>query len=126
MAVRLTLVFCLAISCTTVNAETASYSAEQNLRNFALSTCLAQAFSDSPAGADAKKAAGAYVEIGALDAEAYVEAASLAKVFLQKKYKSKSGVDDLVVMKCIDLMNSREMGVIAERYILELKKRTGN
>lgn len=88
----------------------------RNLKNFTLSNCLSQAFPDSPVALEAKAAAGAYVETGTLDADAYAEAVQLVQTFLQKTYASKSGQADLLVMKCIDASQSSELDAIAARY----------
>ncbi|THJ32563.1 hypothetical protein E8K88_11290 [Lampropedia aestuarii] len=98
-------------------AHASESAAAENLKNFALSHCLYQAFPNSQAGEEAKAAAGGYVETGTLDADAYAEAAELARQFLAKKYASKSGNASLAVMKCIDLSQSTELNAVATRYI---------
>ncbi|WP_455818525.1 T6SS amidase immunity protein Tai4 family protein [Pseudomonas cerasi] len=87
-----------------------------NLENFALSQCLANGFSDKSVKEDALAAVGAYVELGSYPAEAYEEATDLVHQFLNKKYVSKEGHSELIVMKCIDLSRSNELMVIKQKY----------
>ncbi|MTD27975.1 T6SS amidase immunity protein Tai4 family protein [Erwinia sorbitola] len=89
---------------------------DNNLENFALSICLAKGFTDSAVKEDAFSASGAYVEQGSYPAEAYEEADELAKKFLAKKYHSKEGTSELIVMKCIDLSRSNELQEIKNKY----------
>lgn len=103
-------------------AQASSTDAAKNLRNFALSNCLYQAFPESEAGTEAKAAAGGYVEIGSLDADAYADAAELAKKYLQTKYESKSEQVKLTVMKCIDLSQSDELEAILKEYTQGVQK----
>ena len=88
-----------------------------NLENFSLSTCLAKGFTDDTVKKDAISATGAYVELGSYPAEAYEEANELAKKFLDKKYHSKEGKSELIVMKCIDLSRSKELMAIKNKYL---------
>lgn len=89
---------------------------KDNLENFALSQCLAQGFSDKSVKEDALDAVGAYVELGSYPAEAYEEATKLVHQFLNKKYVSKEGHSELIVMKCIDLSRSNELMAIKNKY----------
>jgi Type VI secretion system (T6SS), amidase immunity protein len=91
------------------------YSSLQYLKNFALSTCLADGYKSDEVVKDSLAAAGGYLELGHLAFEAYEEAASLGKKYLAKDYESKSG-EKLISMKCIDLFHSKELQQIAEKY----------
>lgn len=87
-----------------------------NLENFALSQCLARGFSDKTLQQDAVDAVRAYVELGSYSAEAYDETSDLVHQFLKKKYVSKEGHSELIVMKCIDLSRSNELMIIKNKY----------
>lgn len=99
-----------------VLAKEALNNKQYNLESFALSTCLAQGFSDDEVKNEAFSAAGAYVELSSYPAEAYEEASALAKNFLDKKYVSKEGNRKLTIMKCIDLSRSDALAKIAQKY----------
>lgn len=94
----------------------AQYTPDEYLKNFALSTCLAKGFPKSDLALDAKAAAGGYVELGAYDAEAYMESLQIVDQFLARTYKSKNSDTPLTVMKCIDLYHSAELQSLATRY----------
>ncbi len=91
------------------------YSPVQYLKNFALSTCIAQGYKSGEVTKDSSAAAGGYLELGSFPMEAYAEAASLAKKFLAKEYQGKHG-EKLTLMKCIDLFNSGELEQLARKY----------
>ena len=91
------------------------YSSSQYLKNFALSACIAQAYKSDEVVKDSRAAADGYLQLGSFPFEAYEEAASLSKKFLEKKYLSFTG-DELTLMKCIDLFNSKELDRLAKKY----------
>lgn len=92
--------------CAGVSART-DYTPAQYLQNYAFSSCLAQAFADSPAGKDASAAAGGYLELGSHAAEAYAAVRQLAAEYAARTYHSKQGSHiALHTMKCIDLFHS--------------------
>jgi len=97
------------------DAGRVQYSPIQYLKNFALSVCLADGYRSAEAVKDSLAAAGGYSELGSLPFEAYEEAESLAKQFLAKKYESVSG-QKLILMKCVDLLNSQELDQLAAKY----------
>ncbi|RRD67215.1 type VI secretion protein [Comamonadaceae bacterium OH2310_COT-174] len=106
---------CLALlGCAAAHAQPAAYSADDYLRHFALSTCLAKGFAGTALARDAQAAAAAYVELGTYDAEAYAAAAQLANDYLARPYKSKQGQTPLTTMKCIDLMRGPELRSLME------------
>jgi len=91
------------------------YSPIQYLKNFALSTCIADGYKSDEVVKDSSAAAGGYLELGHLPFEAYEEAASLGKKFLAKDYQSISG-EQLTLMKCIDFFHSKELDHMAKKY----------
>lgn len=91
------------------------YSPIQYLKNFALSTCVADGYKSDEVMKDSTAAAGGYLELGGLPFEAYEEAASLGRKFLAKEYQSKSG-EKLTLMKCIDFFHSKELDQLAKKY----------
>jgi hypothetical protein len=92
------------------------YSASQYLKNFALSACIAQAYKSDEVVKDSRAAADGYLQLGSFPYEAHEEAAALARKFLAKDYQSYSGAK-LVLMKCIDLFNSKELDRLAKKYL---------
>ncbi len=85
-----------------------------DLRHYALSACLAQAF---PAIRDEAQAAeGAYLEFGSHPAETYQAVQGMAQRWLQRDYPSFRNAR-LDVMKCIDLSESPELGALARRTL---------
>ena len=85
-----------------------------DLRHFALSACLAQAF---PAiRGEALAAQGAYLELGSHPAETYQAVEAMAGRWLQRTYPSFRDVT-LDVMKCIDLSESKELGELGRRTL---------
>src|SRR5258707_14927165 len=67
------------------------YSSIQYLKNFALSTCIADGYKSDEVVKDSSAAAGGYLELGRFPIEAYTEAASLGRQFMAKEYRSMSG-----------------------------------
>jgi hypothetical protein len=92
-----------------------AYSPIQYLKNFALSTCIADGYKADEVVKDGSAAAGGYLELGRFPFEAYEEAALLGKKFLAKDYQSISG-EQLILMKCIDLFHSKELDQLAKKY----------
>ena len=76
----------------------------QRLEKFAVSQCLMRAFPDSPVESDARRASGAYVELGTSPAEVYDEIVDLVQAHRTKPYNAKSG-KSLFVMQCLDLIH---------------------
>ncbi len=91
------------------------YSPIQYLKNFALSTCIADGYKSDEVVKDSTAAAGGYLELGGLPFEAYEEATLLGKKFLAKEYQSISGAK-LTLMKCIDFFHSKELDQLAKKY----------
>lgn len=91
------------------------YTPTQHLKNFALSTCLYQGYADAEIKRDALISMQGHKEFGSLSIEAFNAAAALADQFLAKKYLAEGG-EKLIVMKCIDLFNSKELAQLAKKY----------
>jgi len=64
------------------------YSSIQYLKNFALSTCIADGYTSNEVVKDSSAAAGGYLELGSFPFEAYEEAALLGKNFWQRTIKA--------------------------------------
>ena len=64
------------------------YSPIQYLKNFALSTCIADGYKSDEVVKDSSAAAGGYLELGSFPFEAYEEAALLGKNFWQRTIKA--------------------------------------
>ncbi|WP_082985304.1 T6SS amidase immunity protein Tai4 family protein [Orrella dioscoreae] len=95
--------------------EAPQQSEAQRLEKFAVSQCLQRAFPDTSFGADARRASGAYVELGSADADVYGEIAALVGTHLAKPYQSKSG-EPLHVMQCLDLLQSPALATLVKPY----------
>lgn len=93
----------------------ASKAADEALRNWALSFCLASTFEPGIAQQDALSTAGAYLETGNQPIEAYQEATQLIQKFLARKY---TGVapGKFNTKKCIDLYHSPELALLVKKY----------
>jgi hypothetical protein len=91
------------------------YSAAEDLRNFALSVCISDGYKSEEVVKDSRAAAGGYLELGGFPIEAYEETAALGKKFLTKEYRGKHG-EKLTLMKCIDLIHSKDLDLIIRKY----------
>lgn len=92
------------------------YSAQDLLKNYALSACLHQASIESPIGNDARASAAACVELGRVnDSDAYLNINQMAKDWLGKAYSSKTR-STLSVMKCIDFYHSKQLSEKVTRF----------
>jgi hypothetical protein len=101
---------------------TASYSQEDLLKNWALSTCLAIVATDPALRADANATASAYMEFGHQAPEAYAALRELAENYAARRY-SGSVEGRLDTMKCIDLFHSRELQSLATRLAKPSRER---
>lgn len=102
-------------ACASVPQPKAANSAVQQLKNYALSTCIADGGLGDDTAKDAAAAARGYLEFGDLPLEAHTEATLLGRQFLAREYKSSSGAK-MVIMKCIDFYNSPELEKLSLRY----------
>lgn len=96
--------------------ERKHYTSVQYLKNYALSSCIADGYQSKDARNDAIAAANGYKELGSLDIAAYNEAAVLGRKFLAREYLSQSG-EKLILMKCIDFYHSKELDRLARKYV---------
>lgn len=119
MASQLNLIpLCVAVAvtaCASVPRPRAANAAVQQLKSYALSTCIADGGLDEETAKDAAAAARGYLEFGDLPLEAHTEATLLGRQFLAREYKSSTGAK-MVIMKCIDFYNSPELEKLARRY----------
>ena len=95
--------------------EKKHYTPIQYLKNYALSSCIADGYQSKDVVNDASAGANGYKELGSLDIEAYNEAAVLGRKFLAKEYLSQSG-EKLIIMKCIDFYHSKELDRLARKF----------
>lgn len=95
--------------------EKRPYTSVEYLKNYALSSCLADGYQAKEIISDATAAANGYKELGSLDIDAYNETAILGRQFLAKKYVSQSG-KKLILMKCMDFYHSEELNQVARKY----------
>ncbi|SMB39788.1 conserved hypothetical protein [Serratia proteamaculans] len=91
------------------------YSPESQLKNYALSTCIAEGYSAAEVKNDAAAAARGYTEFGDYSLEAHTAVRKLAKQFLARQYDSMSG-EPMTMAKCIDLYHSQELKKIISKY----------
>ena len=94
---------------------TASYSQKILLKNWALSVCLAKVAKTTEAKEDANATASAYMEFGKQPIEAYDALRALAERYAQRKY-SGAVQSEFNTMKCIDLLHSKELEVLAGKW----------
>lgn len=98
-----------------------SYSQQDLLKNWALSTCFAQTTHDEQTIKDAHAAAGGYLEFGHQGVAAYEALGELVKQFLGLTYvaKPEPGMEPpaLNTMKCIDLFHSKELDRLTRRLV---------
>ena len=95
--------------------EKKHYTPIQYLKNYALSSCIADGYQSKDVINDASAGANGYKELGSLDIDAYNEAAVLGRKFLTKEYLSQNG-EKLVLMKCIDFYHSKELDRLSRKY----------
>ncbi len=110
--------FSLALIATSCYGDTTKrkyYTPVQYLKNYALSSCIANGYQSKEVVNDAVAAANGYKELGSLDIDAYNEVATLSQMFLSKNYMSQSG-ENLTIMKCIDFFHSKELDRLARKY----------
>jgi len=113
-----TMCLSLALVATSCYGDTTTrkyYTPIQYLKNYALSSCIADGYQSKEVVNDAVAAANGYKELGSLDIDAYNEVATLGQMFLSKNYMSQSG-ENLVIMKCIDFFHSKELDRLARKY----------
>lgn len=120
MAIKITFYFfcflaLVSSACYSQSIEKKHYSPIQYLKNYALSSCIADGYQSKEVVNDAAAGANGYKELGSLDIDAYNEAAALSRKYLARKYLSQSG-EKLILMKCIDFYHSKELDRLAHKY----------
>lgn len=115
-ALLLCAVFTQSACANTERLSTPTYSSETIFKNYALSTCLADAFEDAELRRDASATAAGFLEFGTGPIEAYTEATLMGRDFLKRKYDGMVPVE-FNTKKCIDFYHSEELNRLAERYI---------
>lgn len=101
-----------------VQAQSDSGDSEQKilLKNWTLSRCLAQVYTDTKTKDDANATAAAYLEAGRQSIDSYESLDALIKKYVNKKY-SGSIKSEFNTMKCIDLLNSKELDSLSSKLI---------
>ena len=95
------------------------------LRGYALGRCLENAYKGTPFGADASRAAGAYLEIGSSGAEAYEATSKAAEIAAvppppgavihnDEKPGANSG-DHLAIFRCLEFYESPKLKQLAKK-----------
>lgn len=113
----------IAASSHTLSAESAirTYTPDVLYKNYAFSSCLADAFDDKMLRKDASATAAAYLEFGTGPLEAYTEATLLGREYLSREYKGKSSAS-LATMKCIDFYHSAKLDELTDKYFSKTTK----
>jgi hypothetical protein len=101
--------------CSVHAEQSKKYTPKEYLKNYALSTCIADGFDSKEVVSEAAAAARGYLELGGYPLEAHTEATLLGREFLKKEYKSISG-SKLTLMKCIDFYHSQELEALSKKY----------
>ncbi len=95
--------------------QTARYSEQILLKNWALSRCIGQAFANEQTRQDAYNSASGYLEYGHAPIEAYDDIGKLITIFLAKKYGG-SIPGTFHTMECIDLFHSKALADVVDKY----------
>lgn len=95
-----------------------SYQQQESLRytKYTLAQCIAKAYPNTPVATDARAALGGYLENGDLEADAYADATTLATSASKQPYEGLDG-EPLHVAKCLDILESPELGVLIRKHI---------
>lgn len=91
-----------------------------NFKDRALAYCIAQAYKDSPAGQDASKTGGIFLDWTYYDLEANSEIDALIAKFLRRDYSTPvEGYADarFALLKCIDMYHSRELDELVRKFV---------
>jgi len=95
------------------------------LKNYALTTCVADGLSMSAESKGDKAidyaaaAAREYLEHGGYPIEAYTEVAKLGRSFLSKPEYKNIYSDNLLFIKCLDFYSSAELNRLVKKYPLK-------
>ena len=91
-----------------------------NFKDRALAYCIAQAYKDSPAGQDATKTGGAFLEWTYYELDANSEIDALITKYLRRDYSTPvEGYADakFALLKCIDMYHSYELGELVRKFV---------
>lgn len=91
-----------------------------NFKDRALAYCVAQAYKDSPAGQDATKTGGVFLEWTYYDLDANSEIEDLIAKYLHRDYSTPiEGYADtkFSLLKCIDMYHSAELDALIRKYV---------
>lgn len=91
------------------------YSSEQYLKNYALSTCIAQGYQSKEVIDDAAAAARGYLEFGDYSLAAHTAVRKSGLQFLNKNYASQSG-QPMILAKCIDFYHSQQLDSLVKSF----------
>lgn len=83
---------------------------------YTLAQCIAKAYPNTPVATDARAALDGYLENGALGADAYVDATTLATSASEQHFEGLNG-EPLHVAKCLDLIGSPELEALKHKHI---------
>ena len=81
---------------------------EKYFKNYAFSACLSNLFEGDQYSSDISHALEGYLQRGNMPLYAYEEAATLAKQWRNKKYKTKDG-EEVKIPKCLTMYHSDEL-----------------
>lgn len=91
-----------------------------NFKDRALAYCIAQAYKGSPAGEDATKTGGIFLDWTYYDLDANSQIDALIAKFLRRDYSTPvEGYADakFALLKCIDMYHSPELGELVRKFI---------
>jgi hypothetical protein len=108
--------------CFADNLSKPQYSGSDYLKNYALSSCIANGYQNHETVNDSSAVASGYLELGNFPIEAYTEASSLSKKFLAEEYQSITS-EKLILMKCINFYHSKALRQIIKKYAKNLYKK---
>lgn len=109
------------------NSVYANISPKDSLKNYALLACISNSIDKDNKYEDVVKplkvAADFYFQNGKLPIEAYTESVILAKKIINSSLKNNIDIhgDSLVVVDCINFLNSQELEDIFQKYNKNLK-----
>jgi hypothetical protein len=98
------------------------YSATQYLKNYGLTSCLAEGLVAKEAKKDAEDAAVAYFELGGFGVQAYREVAEAGRQHLAKQYLSRDG-EKLVTMRCLDFFHGKALDQLVKKHLKAQRQR---
>ena len=91
-----------------------------NFKDRALAYCIAQAYKDSPAGEDAAKTGGAFLDWTYFDFDAIAQIDALIAKYLRRDYNTPvEGYAEakFALLKCIDMYHGPELDTLVQEYV---------